>query len=213
MLRCLYIYKRLFLGIKSMRDYFQETWKEDMLGGQVISLPGIAERCVYKTVDQHISFVLPQVTAKHNNRDMHDICRQGIVGGPAIVYNRLMRVGRDRIRNRTNGHLCRNIIGYDANMLYPWSSAQPQATQMPKRYDLQRDGSFTAKQVYPATKQEVRWIEYESYVRGQKIFHRFNGGIYYFGQKQYKFGDEHKLEPEQSNCKHTTIGCISTNAC
>lgn len=185
------------LGIESMRKFFAETWNVDMLGGQVISLPGLSERCLYATVGPHLSFVLPQVTARRNNQDMHDVCRRGIVGGPSLVYSRLMRVGQDRIRDREKGRVCKNIIGQDANMLYPWSSAQPQATQMPRRYDLQRDGSYSSRQVYPKTDAEVRFVEWEAYVRGEKIFHRFNGGITFFGHNQFIAGD--RLRPEESN--------------
>ena len=68
-------------GVESMRRFFMDQCRIDMIGGQAISLPGISEQRIYATVPDHTFFVLPQKTRKVDNSDLHTMIQDGIVGG------------------------------------------------------------------------------------------------------------------------------------
>lgn len=174
-------------GIEKMRQYFlaKENCEIDFIAGGNISLPGIAEQTVYRMVDPHVLFVLPQRTRAVDNSDFHAICKDNVVGGPSTVFRRFACRNVTRIRtgnNKSLAHaLCKRIVCFDANGLYLWASTQPQATGVPRRWFIGKDGRFTSRPFYRYAQSEVEWLEWESFCRGTKIWHRFNGGIEHFG--------------------------------
>ena len=80
---------------------------------EAISVPGIAERLAFKTVDNDF-FTL--FSGQH--KDLFVLFKSNLVGGPAIIFDRKQVAGETTIRHHPDGEVCKKIIGYDANSLY-----------------------------------------------------------------------------------------------
>ena len=87
----------------------------------IISVPGVARKILFDSADCNFSLFDSQ------NEDLYRTVKQNIVGGPSIIFNRHHKAGETRIRG---GKLCKKIVGYDANALYLWAIAQPNAEWM-----------------------------------------------------------------------------------
>ena len=109
---------------------FYHNKGNDMLkiGG---TLPNLANICLHKTKD---STIYP---FKESDKDLLEKIREGMVGGPSIVFTRKTVVDETFIRKSSN--LCKSTVGIDASQLYPYSMSQP----MP--LDCIRDGSTILK--------------------------------------------------------------------
>ena len=59
--------------------------------------------------------------------------REGMVGGPSIVFTRKAVVDETFSRKSTN--LCKSIVGIDASQLYPYSMCQPMPTRLFTRWN------------------------------------------------------------------------------
>ena len=57
------------------------------------------------------------------NKDLLQKFREGMVGGPCVVFTRKAVVDETFIRN--SGKFCKSIVGIDAGQLYPYSMRQP----------------------------------------------------------------------------------------
>ena len=130
---------------------------------------------------------------------------------PAITFRRYAEAGKTRIRDPLNGKVCRTILGYDANSLYLWATKQAMACQLPRRWDRQEDGSFKGSAFYRNCLSEISWLEWESFVRGIKIYHRFNGGCELFGRARRQRITQPKLKPEESARKDMKIEGVSVD--
>ena len=56
------------------------------------------------------------------DKDLYDLMKSGIVGGPSIKFKRYVEARKTQIRN--GNKLCKKAIGYDANALYLWAISQ-----------------------------------------------------------------------------------------
>ena len=65
-------------------------------------------------------YKFPLVNEK--NKDFHYKINQNRVVGPSIVFSQLNISGETSIRDTSN--ICQNILGYDANSLYPYCIQQ-----------------------------------------------------------------------------------------
>ena len=58
------------------------------------------------------------------NKDLHKLLKDNIVSGPSVIFHRFNEKEVTNIRQHEYGersHLCKTIVGYDANALYPWA--------------------------------------------------------------------------------------------
>ena len=76
---------------------------------------------------------------KQNDKDLYDLMKNGIVGGPSIIFKRYVEAGKTYIRNGQK--ICKKAVGYDANALYLWAISQWMPTGEYSRiesYDLDK---------------------------------------------------------------------------
>jgi len=52
--------------------------------------------------------------------------KDAVVGGPSLVFTRTHEAGKTKIRSHKyeDAHLCKQVVGYDANALYPSTMLQ-----------------------------------------------------------------------------------------
>jgi hypothetical protein len=50
---------------------------------------------------------------EQEDKDLYDLMKSGIVGGPSIIFKRYVEAGKTLIRNGSK--LCKKAIEYDAN--------------------------------------------------------------------------------------------------
>ena len=87
---------------------------------QAISIPGVTIRvCLNSITDHAVEFYL----FNSKNKDIYQLFKENIVGGPSIIFHRYHETGKTFIRNNLNKP-CKKIIVYDANALYLWSIGQ-----------------------------------------------------------------------------------------
>jgi hypothetical protein len=82
-----------------------------------ISIPGVARKLVFRTSTQSAHFAIPD----KSNKEIYEVLKKNLVGGPSIVFNRHQENGKTRIRG---GKMCKNVTGYDAAALYLYALAQ-----------------------------------------------------------------------------------------
>ena len=69
--------------------------------------------CFNSITDPEAEFYL----FNEKNKDIYQLFKQNIVGGPIIIFNRYHEAGKTFIRDNPNKP-CQKIIGYDANAFY-----------------------------------------------------------------------------------------------
>ena len=94
-----------------MRDFYTDFGID--IFKDAVSLPGVAMRYVLKTSDCQKLFTL--------SLEAYHMLKSSLTGGPSIVFTRSHEAGVSKIRSHqyTNPKLCRRVIGYDANAIYP----------------------------------------------------------------------------------------------
>ena len=116
---------RMIQATENMNEFYKQKHIDFM--HQVISLPGVAKRgCFNSITDPTAEFNL----FNEKNKDIYQLFKQNIVGGPSIIFNRYHETGKAFIRNNPNKP-CQKIIGYDANALYLWAIGQKLGTGFP----------------------------------------------------------------------------------
>ena len=104
------------------------------------------------------------------NSDLHELVKDNIVGGPAIIFHRYHETGVTKIRG---GEPCRSIVGYDANALYLWALMQ----EMPTGWYTRRraEKQFRPQPAQPYGQMAVQWLTWEAAKNGCTIHHQVNG--------------------------------------
>ena len=105
------------------------------------------------------------------NSDLHELVKDNIVGGPAIIFHRYHEKNVTRIRGGSEP--CRSIVGYDANALYLWALMQ----DMPTGWYVRRreENGFRPQQAQPYGQMAVQWLTWEAAKNGCTIRHQVNG--------------------------------------
>ena len=114
-----------------MKLFYQERKLDIFKDG--VSLPGLVLKYLMKSTDSKFSLF------EQDDKDLYDLMKSGIVGGPSIIFKRYVEAGKTLIRNGSK--LCKKAIGYDANALYLWAISQWMPTGEYKRiesYDLKQ---------------------------------------------------------------------------
>lgn len=139
-----------------------------------ISVPGVARELVFRSSADNAHFAC----FDKQNKDLYEVFRKGMCGGPAIIFNRYHERDTTFIRQNKN-KLCKKIVGYDANALYLWALKQ----QMPT-------GPFTIRKELNGFRLMKRdrylkafyYLEWLRYDKGVDIDHYFNKG------KEFRIG-------------------------
>ena len=104
-------------AIENMNEFYKQKHIDFM--HQAISLPGVTMRVCFNSItDPEAEFHL----FNEKNKDIYQLFKENIVGGPSIIFNLYHEAGKTFIQTiRTN--LVRKS-GYDANALYVWAIGQ-----------------------------------------------------------------------------------------
>ena len=97
------------------------------------TLPNLTNICLHICTDAKF------YPFTEGDKDLLEKIREGVVGGPSIVFTRKAVVNETFIRKSTN--ICKSFVGIDASQLYPYSMCQPMPT------GLIRVGIWTQKRV------------------------------------------------------------------
>ena len=132
-----------------------------------ISVPGLTLLYLFNGLPPDTNFV----TFNQTNSDLHQLVKDNIVGGPAIIFHRYHE--KDVTKIRGGDELCRAIVGYDANALYLWAIMQ----DMPTGWYTRRraENGFRPQQAQPFGQMAVQWLTCESERTGLNIRHQVNG--------------------------------------
>ena len=85
-----------------------------------VSLPGVSEKYILrKTLQPRWGYKPPELYSP--NKEAYAMLKAVVVGGPSLVFTRKHVAGETRIRSHQyeDARVCRRILGYDANSLYP----------------------------------------------------------------------------------------------
>ena len=155
-----------FLDAISKQFAFYRDRDIDMLKDG-ISVPGLSLLHLFNDLPNDTNFV----TFNRTNSDLHELVKDNIVGGPAIIFHRYHEKNVTRIRGGSEP--CRSIVGYDANALYLWALMQ----DMPTGWYVRRraENGFRPQQAQPYGQMAVQWLTWESDRTGCTIRHQANG--------------------------------------
>ena len=115
----------MITAIERMNEYYKEKNIDFM--HQAITLPGVAKWfCLDSITDNTAEIHL----FSQKQQDIYNLFKENIIGGPSLIFNHEMEVGKSFIHNNPDKP-CKSVIGYDANALYLWSIGQLQGTGIP----------------------------------------------------------------------------------
>ena len=132
-----------------------------------ISVPGLSLLHLFNDLPNDTYFTVFNRT----NSDLHELVKDNIVGGPAIIFHRYHEKGITKIRG--GSELCRKIVGYDANALYLWAIMQDMPTGWYTR--RREENKFRPQRAQPYGQMAVQWLTWESDRTGCTIRHQANG--------------------------------------
>ena len=132
-----------------------------------ISVPGLSLLHLFNDLPNDTYFTVFNRT----NSDLHELVKDNIVGGPAIIFHRYHEKNVTRIRGGSEP--CRSIVGYDTNALYLWALMQ----DMPTGWYTRRraENKFRPQQAQPYGQMAIQWLTRESDRTGCTIRHQGNG--------------------------------------
>ena len=132
-----------------------------------ISVPGLSLLHLFNDLPNDTYFTVFNRT----NSDLHQLVKDNIVGGPAIIFHRYHE--KDVTKIRGGGKTCRSIVGYDANALYLWALMQ----DMPTGWYTRRraETGFRPDVAQPYGQMAIQWLTRESDRTGSTIRHQGNG--------------------------------------
>ena len=139
---------------------------------QGISVPGLTLLYLFNDLPEKTYFTI----FNEKNKDLHDLVKANIVGGPSIIFHRYHEKGVTTLRRNEYGEAarpCRAIVGYDANALYLWSLMQDMPMGWYTRRRAEKDFRPESAQLYGQMAGE--WLTWESERTGRSIRHQING--------------------------------------
>ena len=139
---------------------------------QGISVPGLTLLYLFNDLPEKTYFTI----FNEKNKDLHDLVKENIVGGPSIIFHRYHEKGVTTLRQNEYGEAarpCRAIVGYDANALYLWSLMQDMPMGWYTRRRAEKDFRPESAQLYGQMAGE--WLTWESERTGRPIRHQING--------------------------------------
>ena len=121
--------KPFLQAIEKQTEFYRERRLDMFKDG--ISIPGLTMQYLFQDLDQYFTLV------DESNEDLFWLIKNGIVGGPSIIFHRHHEKDVTRLREARYGpqaRVCKKILGYDANALYLWALSQ----QMPTGFAVRR---------------------------------------------------------------------------
>jgi hypothetical protein len=132
-----------------------------------ISIPGIARQLLFTAASEsgHHFALFDEKT-----KDIYQLFKKNIVGGPSIVFHRYHEVDKTYIRGGTK--LCQGIQGYDSNALYLHSIGQGEMPTGPMT--IRREETGFKKEKRDRYLKAFTWLEWITKKEGMHIQHAFN---------------------------------------
>ena len=112
-------------AIEKMNVYHKDKNVDFM--HQAITLPGTAKRiCLNSIIDPNVEIHL----FNQKQKDIYQLFKDNIAGGPSIIYHRNQQAQKSFICNNQNKPF-KSIVGYDANALHLHALSMDLPTQIP----------------------------------------------------------------------------------
>ena len=131
-----------------------------------IGVPGLTLLYLFNNLPSKTYFTV----FNNPNSDVHQLVKDNIVGGPAIIFNRYHEKNVTKIRGEEK---CRSIVGYDANALYLWALMRDMPTGWYVRH--REENEFRPQQAQPYAQMALQRLTWESIRTGYSIRHQVNG--------------------------------------
>ena len=130
-----------------------------------MTVPSAARKLIFSSVDNDVKFAL----CDESQKDIHDLFKQNICGGPSIVMSRHQERDVTKIRD---DKITQKVVGYDANGLYAWCLLQ----EMPVgHFRVRRKENNFQLDVEPKWMGAKEWLDWKSHESGMKIETAYNG--------------------------------------
>ena len=144
-----------------------------------ISVPSLTLRHLFKTLPENIYFSL--IHEKY--RDLHQLLRSEMVGGPSIIFHRYHEKELTAIR-QPDGKRVSCLEGYDANALYLWALMQDMPTEDPVR--RRKENHFKAEKKDRFGHMARKWLEWTMHSNNIHLQHKYNGKEQALGQRHIR---------------------------
>ncbi|XP_070178816.1 uncharacterized protein, partial [Littorina saxatilis] len=164
-----------FLEALEKQSHFYQTLGLDMLKDG-IGVPGLTLRYLFKTLPDNVYFSL----LHENHKDLHQLLRSEMVGGPSIIFHRYHEAGKTRIRDPDGGKPVTCLEGYDANALYLWALMQDMPTEDPVR--RKKENHFKAEKIGRYGHMAREWLKWTMHENNIHLQHKFNDREQVLGQ-------------------------------
>ena len=139
-----------------------------------VSLPRLTQKQIFGALKEDEYFT----TFHKDHSHIYKQLRDGIVGGPSIVFNRYQERDVTKIRpGGGGGEICKKVLGYDANALYLSTMAMPQPTgpyRLRERVNGFQKHSKHDKNFIFYSQKSIKWIQSLERERGIEIRHAEN---------------------------------------
>ena len=149
-----------------MYRYYQNQTVDIFKDG--ISVPGLTLKYMFQDLPDY--FTLPD----EKNKDLYQLYKNNIVGGPSILFHRYHERDVTTIRptDFEEPKTYKKIIGYDANALYLWSIMQ----EMPTGHFVRRksENQFRRDTTRRYERMAIEWLEWEAKNTGCHVRHQGN---------------------------------------
>ena len=167
-------------AVEKAFSFFQDK-KLDMFKS-AISVPGLTLNYLFSLLTPDVYFTL----ISNQNRDLHSLFKENLVGGPSIVFHRYHEKDLTSLRTADfpEPKICKSIIGFDANALYLHAIMQDMPTGHFVRY--QTEDGFKPRVSQKFGYLAFEWLEFVARQEGITIKHMFNGGEKTIGPRGLK---------------------------
>ena len=147
-----------------------------------LTLPGLTLKFLFQNTCAEST---PYILFSKQDRDIHNLVRKNLVGGPSIIFHRRHVSGMSKIREREfsdQSEVCQHILGIDANSLYLKCMEEAHCTGF---YVVRRrEENFIAKLTQKVSYSAIEWLRYRSLIDQVDILHQYNYGEVCLGGKR-----------------------------
>ena len=105
-------------ALQKMKEFYTDLGVD--IFKDAVSLPGVSKQYLLrKTLQPRRGYKPPELYVP--NAEAYAMLKAAVVGGPSLVFTRKHVAGETHIRSHQyeDAKVCRRILGYDANSLYP----------------------------------------------------------------------------------------------
>ena len=149
-------------GMSIFADWLRDYNDRDVAPGldalekmrNAVSLPGVSMHYLLRgAVERGAELYAP-------TQEEYEMLKGAVVGGPSLVFTRYHEVGKTRIRDHQveEPRLCKKILGYDANALYPSTMLREMPCGKGRVVQYEEDFKEKAEHVLVNRQKEGKWF-------------------------------------------------------